>query len=147
MFAHHGNVAYDNKKVVLLKDATVTKVNWANPHVLVLFDVKDDKGNVVHWVAEAGSPSADSPQGWTNSTIQPGDKLTAYLYQAKSGAPVGRMGKLVLADGKVLTAFGGVGPGGGEEQTGPVNCDQESISGGSQAAACRPGGKKTRNNQ
>lgn len=137
-FAHHGSVAYDNSKVVTLKDATVTKINWANPHVLVMFDVKDDSGTVQHWVVEGGSPSAVSGEGWTNTTIQPGDKLTAYLYQVKSGKTVGRMGKLVLASGK---SFGNL------DLTGdrPVNCNADSVNGGNEAAACRPDGRKTTN--
>jgi hypothetical protein len=140
LFAHHGSVAYDNSKVVTLKDGVVTKVNWANPHVLVLFDAKDATGAVQHWVVEAGSPSAVSGQGWTNTTIQPGDKLTAYLFQVKTGRPVGRMGKLVLADGK---SFGTVELGGDR----PVDCNAESINGGNEAAACRPDGKKTSNKE
>ena len=137
-FAHHGSVAYDNSKVVTLKDATVTKVNWANPHVLVMFDAKDDSGNVQHWVVEGGSPSAVSGEGWTNTTIQPGDKLTAQLYQVKSGKTVGRMGKLTLANGK---SFGNL------DLTGdrPVNCNADSVNGGNEAAACRPDGRKTSN--
>ena len=140
LFAHHGSVAYDNTKVVTLKDGVVTKVNWANPHVLVLFDVKGSDGNMQHWVVEAGSPSAVSGEGWTNTTLQPGDKLTAYLYQVKTGRTVGRMGKLVLADGK---SFGTL------DLTGdrPVDCSAESINGGNEAAACRPDGRKTSNKE
>lgn len=137
-FAHHGSVAYDNSKVVTLKDGVVTKVNWANPHVLIMFDVKDDSGNVQHWVVEGGSPSAVSGEGWTNTTIQPGDKITAQIYQVKTGRPVGRMGKLTLASGK---SFGTL------DLTGdrPVNCSAESVNGGNEAAACRPDGRKTSN--
>ena len=142
IYAHHGNVAYDDSKVVTIKNAVVTKVNWANPHVLVLFDVKDDNGQPVHWVAEAGSPSAVSPQGWTNTTLQPGDMITAYLYQVKSGKPVGRMGKIVKADGKELTSFGGLV---GEGR--PADCNKDYVSGGNQAAACRPDGRKTSNGE
>ena len=40
IFAHHGSAAYDNSKPVTLKNVTVTKVNWGNPHTLLLFDVK-----------------------------------------------------------------------------------------------------------
>jgi hypothetical protein len=140
LFAHHGSVAYDNTKVVTLKDGVVTKVNWANPHVLVLFDVKADDGTMQHWVVEAGSPSAVGGEGWTNTTIQPGDKVTAYLYQVKTGRTVGRMGKLVLASGK---SFGNL------DLTGdrPVDCNAESINGGNEAAACRPDGKKTSNKE
>jgi len=48
LFAHHGSAAYDMTKEVVLKQAMVTKVLWANPHTLLTFDVKDDKGNVEH---------------------------------------------------------------------------------------------------
>jgi Family of unknown function (DUF6152) len=140
LFAHHGNVAYDNTKIVVLKQATVTKVNWANPHILVQFDAKDDKGNVIHWVVEGGSPSASEIGGWTNTTLQPGDVVTAYVHQVKTGRPVGRFGKLMLANGKVFGSDGGLG-----ERI--ANCNDESINGGNEAAACRPDGKKTANGQ
>ena len=52
MSAHHGAAAYDDSKEVVLKNAAVTKYTWANPHTIIEADVKDDKGNVVHWVGE-----------------------------------------------------------------------------------------------
>lgn len=100
--AHHGNVAYDTSKTVVLKGATVTKFLWINPHTVVMFDVTDDKGNVVHWAGEAGSPSALGLLGWQKTSVQPGDVITVYIYQAKTGNPVGRLNKIVLADGKEL---------------------------------------------
>jgi hypothetical protein len=140
MFAHHGSVAYDNKKLVIVKDAVVTKISWANPHVLIQFDGKDESGAMQHWIVETGSPSLDTAQGWTNTTVQPGDTITVHLYQAKTGRPVGRLSKLVLADGKT---FGN----GGELGDRIANCNDESINGGNEAAACRPDGKKTANGQ
>ena len=112
LLAHHGNVAYDTSKAVRLKEATVTKFVWANPHTIVLFDAKDDSGNVSHWAGEAGSPSAVSLLGWTKNSLQPGDIITVYLYPAKSGSPVGRLNKVVLADGKTLrdSQLGGDNP-------------------------------------
>src|SRR5262249_30763199 len=56
-FAHHGNAAYE-ANLTEVKNATVTRLVWANPHTLVLFDAPDEKGEVVHWNAEMGSPSA-----------------------------------------------------------------------------------------
>jgi uncharacterized protein DUF6152 len=102
LFAHHGNVAYDTSKAVVLKGATVTKFVWANPHTFIMFDVKDDKGNVLHWSGEAGSPSALRLLGWSQSSIAPGDTITVYIYQSKTGNPVGRLNKIVLADGTEL---------------------------------------------
>ena len=135
MFAHHGNVAYDNTKLVELKQSVVTKVNWGNPHTLVLFDVKDDSGNVKHWILEADAASAINAEGWTKTTVQPGDVITVYLYQARNGNPVGRAGKVVLADGRTF--------GGGNLFDQPKQCDQDFGPGGSASAACRPDGRKT----
>ena len=63
MSAHHGNAAY-NDKLTEFKNATVTKWSWANPHCIVEFDVKDDKGKVANWTAETGSPEALRLAGW-----------------------------------------------------------------------------------
>ncbi len=101
LFAHHGAAAYADK-IVVLKDATVTKFVWSNPHNIVMFDVKDESGNVTHWAGEAGSPSATGLLGWNRNSFQPGDVVTVYIYPAKSGNPVGRLNKIVFADGHVL---------------------------------------------
>lgn len=143
--AHHGSVAYDNNKLTVLKNAVVTKVNWGNPHILVLFDVKDDSGNVKHWIVEGGGPSAVSGSGWTKDAVKPGDTITVYLYQARNGALVGRTGKLVLANGKALGG-GGETDAQATPQLGanrPSQCDKDFGPGGNEAAACRPDGRKT----
>lgn len=102
MFAHHGNTAYDTSKPVVLKAVTVTKFAWANPHCFLMMDVKDDKGEVQHWVGEAGSPSSLSLLGWSKNSVQPGDLITVYVYQSKTGHTVGRLNKIVLSDGTEL---------------------------------------------
>jgi Family of unknown function (DUF6152) len=101
VFAHHGAAAYLDK-ISVLKDATVTKFVWANPHSILLFDVKDDKGGVTHWAGEAGSPSAIGLLGWNRNSVQPGDVITVYIFPAKTGNPVGRLNKIVFADGREL---------------------------------------------
>jgi hypothetical protein len=102
MFAHHGAAAYDMSKAVMLKGAVVTKYSWINPHTLIFFDFKDDKGNVQHWTTEIGSPAAVSLVGWSRASLRPGDVITVYVFQSKSRLPVGRLNKLVLADGTLL---------------------------------------------
>ena len=108
VLAHHGNAAYENK-VTEFKQATVTKFAWANPHSLIEFDVKDDKGKVVHWTAETASPEALKLIGWSKTSLAPGDVITVYVYAAKTGLPAGRLNKIALADGSVLhdTQLGG----------------------------------------
>src|ERR1700733_14529267 len=85
--AHHGAAAYLDK-IVVLKDATVTKFVWANPHSILLFDVKDEQGNVTHWAGEAGSPSAVTLLGWNRNSLKPGDVVSIYIFPAKYGNPV-----------------------------------------------------------
>jgi hypothetical protein len=102
VFAHHGSTAYKTDKIVVLKQATVTKFVWANPHAMLMFDVRDDKGNVSHWAGEAGSPSAVRLLGWNKNSVQPGDVITVHLYPSKFETNVGRLEKVVLADGTTL---------------------------------------------
>ena len=63
---------------------------------------KDAQGKVQNWSAEASSPSTLQLKGWSQATFQPGDVITVYLYQSKSGRPVGRLNRIVLADGTEL---------------------------------------------
>jgi len=84
----------------------VAKVEWMNPHIWIYLDVKDDKGNVVHWSVESQSPGILHRNGWTRESIKPGDTVTITLIPAKNGAAVGfsgeNTGKVVFADGRVL---------------------------------------------
>jgi len=102
-FAHHGNAAYDFEKTITLK-GTVTQWLWANPHCLLKFDVKDDKGNVQHWVTEASNPVDMLHAGWSSTVLKAGDEITIDVMPSKNGSPVGRIRGITLSDGTVLKA-------------------------------------------
>jgi hypothetical protein len=110
--AHHGNAAYADN-ITEFKNATVTKVAWANPHALIDFDAKDAKGNPVHMVVETAAPQALRLIGWSKTSLNPGDVVTVRMYVAKNGNPAGRLNKIILADGSELhdTQLGGDGGG------------------------------------
>jgi hypothetical protein len=100
--AHHGNSAYDLKAVSV--KATVTAWVWSNPHTILKFDVKDEKGNVVHWVGEWDAPLTLVNFGITAKSIKAGDEVTVTMEGiAKNGLPVGRVRKVVLPDGQELS--------------------------------------------
>jgi uncharacterized cupredoxin-like copper-binding protein len=101
LLAHHGNAAFSDKPITL-KDGKVTSFSWSNPHSLIEFDAKDDKGKMQHWVVETAAPQALVLIGWSKSSLQPGDVIAVTMYQAKTGAPAGRLQKIVLADGSEL---------------------------------------------
>jgi hypothetical protein len=102
LFAHHGAAAYDMSKSVVLKDATVTEFLWINPHPLIKADYKDQEGNVQHWTMEMGSTVSAGLIGWTRTTLKYGDVVTLYVWQAKTRVPVGRLNKVVFADGSTM---------------------------------------------
>jgi Family of unknown function (DUF6152) len=104
VMAHHGANLYDMSKTVMLK-GTVTKFYWGNPHNEVAVDVTDDNGSVAHWVAYTEPPLVMLERGWTRKSINYGDKVTMYVFQAKNGATVGTLNKIVLPDGKELEAY------------------------------------------
>lgn len=101
-FAHHGSqVSYNLGKVVTM-EGTVTEFQWRNPHVYILYDVKDEKGNVVTWGAETHSPIVCANEdGWTKSTLKPGDKVTISVFPSNINSPRGLLAKIVF-NGKVI---------------------------------------------
>jgi hypothetical protein len=99
--AHHGNAAYDSTKQVDLK-GTVMQFIWANPHCVLLFDVTDEKGQVVHWMAESENPTTMTNLGWLKSSFKPGDSMTLRVITVKNGRPIGRIVWAETADGTKL---------------------------------------------
>jgi hypothetical protein len=103
ILAHHGSASsYDmraGKEVAMV--GTVTRFAWENPHVFIIFDVNDGKGNITHWAAETHPPYVLLKDGWTKNILKPGDEVAITVFPAKSGTPVGLLSKIVL-NGKVL---------------------------------------------
>ena len=107
--AHHGNAAYVTATQVTQK-GTVTEWFWANPHSFLKFDVKDETGKIVNWVAEVSNPPDMMRQGWSKTSFKPGDEVTVVLIVAKNNLPVGRIRQVTLASGEVYKTGGGAAP-------------------------------------
>jgi hypothetical protein len=100
-FSHHSDAAYGTTSIVL-KNATIAKVIWANPHGIVSCDVKDENGKVTRWNLEMGSPSAMELVGWNRNSLAPGDVVTIDINPARNGTNLGRLLRVTSAGGKVL---------------------------------------------
>ena len=101
-YAHHGSAAFDMSKPVVLKNAVITEFIWVNPHPFIKADFKDEKGNVQQWTMEMGSTVSSQLVGWSRSTLAAGDVVTLYVWQAKTGAFVGRFNKVDFPDGTTM---------------------------------------------
>jgi hypothetical protein len=59
---------------------------------------------VVSWIVATEPPQVMLERGWTRRSLKEGDQVTVYAFVASNGAPVGNLQRLVLADGKELSA-------------------------------------------
>ena len=100
-FAHHSDVAYQ-RTAIELKNVTIVKVAWINPHAVITCDVKEAAGNVSRWTLEMGSPSAMSRVGWDKNSLAAGDVVKIDVNPAKNGTHFGRLLRVTGAGGKTL---------------------------------------------
>ena len=119
LFAHHSNAVFDPRKRTTVT-GIVTEWFWANPHCLLSIDVKDANGQVVHWVAETQAPPNMIPFGWSRQSFKPGEQVTITVEPARSGQPVGRLLRVVYADGRVLSPGGSAGAAAAEAAPGAL---------------------------
>ncbi len=102
LFAHHSEALYDKEHPVNLT-GTVTDFKFINPHVQIHFQVKDENGNVVKWVAASAPPQRLYRAGWNTKTLKPGDEITITCAPAKDGRKICSVRRVVGPNGKVLT--------------------------------------------
>ena len=103
LLAHHATAVFDLGKKLTLT-GTVTEWFWANPHCLLRFDVTNDSGQTVHWVAETQAPPNMIPFGWAKQSFASGDRVTVTLEPVKNGQPLGRILQVRLPSGMTLVA-------------------------------------------
>ncbi len=85
-FAHHSVTAeFDSSKSFSVK-ATITKIEWINPHVYIYADVKDDNGAVTQYSFEGGPPGNLRRSGVLKTMFNVGDVVTIDAYIAKDGS-------------------------------------------------------------
>jgi hypothetical protein len=101
LIAHHSSAAFDTGKKLTLKGAVVEWV-YANPHCMLVLDVKGEDGQVVRWTAETQPPASIFPAGYRKDSFKAGQEVTITVEPFKDGSPYGRILQTVLADGRVL---------------------------------------------
>jgi len=86
---------------------TVTEVNWANPHPMMTLEVQGNDGRTEKW--QIGGPAIIRMvgNGWTKTTVKPGDVITGIGYQYSDGEKIIKLERVILPDGKELLVYGG----------------------------------------
>jgi Family of unknown function (DUF6152) len=84
--AHHSFAAeFDETKPVKLT-GTVTKVEWANPHIWFFMDVKNQDGSTTNWGFEMGGTGQLVRAGWKRDSMKLGDVVTVEARRARDGS-------------------------------------------------------------
>lgn len=97
--AHHGGGGSDQAETFRF-DATVTGLQFANPHVVLRFDVTKD-GSTRQWSGWLGAPGTLVRAGWTRRTLEPGDRITVEGRSPRGGRFL-QIRKLVDGHGRTL---------------------------------------------
>ena len=100
--AHHSGHAYDRNHPLTFT-GTVTEYQFANPHSLIMVDVKDKDGVVTNWVVQSAGPAKLMRAGWNRNTIKPGDTVTVTGFPSKDGKKEMGLQKLTPPNGVILT--------------------------------------------
>jgi len=103
--AHHTfRATYDTSKSLEWR-GTVTKVDWANPHVYFYVDAREERTKEIQkWVFELSAPAElEKYFGWTRDSMKIGDEVAVAGFPARSGCKCGGVRFVTLvATGKKL---------------------------------------------
>jgi len=111
--AHHSGSMYDDERSIKFQ-GTVVKFKWANPHVYIEIETKNDTGENVTWFIEGLAPTGMVANGWTRMSLVPGEEITVTGSPARIPNLRKALGhSFIKADGTLLeirTTRSGDGP-------------------------------------
>jgi hypothetical protein len=83
--AHHSFSMFDYGLPTEL-DGTVQEFRYINPHCFIILKAKGADGHVATWTLEGMPPSSLERDGWTRTTLRPGDQIKVTISPLRSGA-------------------------------------------------------------
>ena len=104
--AHHPFDAEFDVTMPITVAGKVTRVDWANPHVIIHVDAMEGGGATRALALEAGSPSEMLSLGWRSDTLKTGEQISVQGYRSKMNPTVVAARMIALADGQKLASHG-----------------------------------------
>jgi hypothetical protein len=104
LWAHHSTAMYDMSQRKSIQGAIKT-VEWTNPHVwLWVMVITDNPEHGTITGFEADPPVVLTRwSGWRKELLKPGDCVTIEYSPLRDGRSGGKLLRVVLADGRILT--------------------------------------------
>ena len=100
--AHHSRSHYESDDKQRILKGTVAEYKWRNPHVFVVWEVKDESGKVVQWTGELSSVTTSIADGLNKNSLKPGEEISVLAIPSRSGTPEALVRKITKADGKII---------------------------------------------
>ena len=99
--AHHSHAMFDFESHVEMT-GTVREFKWTNPHSWLHLEAVGAQGEPVVYAIEMGAPAGLAYQGWSPSTVAPGDRVLVSIHPLLDGRPGGELRYITLSDGTSL---------------------------------------------
>ena len=96
--AHHSTAMFEWGSSTEMKNVTVEKWVWTNPHTFLY--VKDANGQ--RWAFEGMSPNHLSRAGWSKRSLAPGEHIDLTYYKLRDGRHGGFNVTVTRANGTKL---------------------------------------------
>jgi hypothetical protein len=103
VLAHHGSANFQMDQVSTIK-GIVVDYELINPHVQIFLKVEQEGGKAVDWNVEGVSLNMMVRAGFKRDSLKAGDTVSVTGHPGKNGKPVLLLMKIMLADGRVLSA-------------------------------------------
>jgi hypothetical protein len=103
--AHHSFAAvFDASRPVKLT-GTITRVEWANPHIWFYVNVTEDDGRLAEWGFSGAPPGVLMRRGITKDALKIGAVVNVEGFLARDGSRNASGGRVTFPDGRnVFTA-------------------------------------------
>jgi hypothetical protein len=111
---HHSTAMFDMQRPTTVA-GVVKQFDWTNPHTFIWIDVQES-GSTVEYSFEGMSPNYLSRNGWSHSTLKPGEAIVLQYFPLKDGRKGGFCARVKLPGGQLLDNLprgGGAPPPGG----------------------------------
>lgn len=100
--AHHSAAVLYNLEQEVTVEGVVTRFTLGNPHARIYMMVADADGAETEWMAEGGSRTVLSRNGWTGDEVRAGDVIKIVGNPSRDGSKIIHWERLLLPDGTEL---------------------------------------------
>lgn len=110
--AHHSPSAIFDMGKRITVTGTLTKIDWINPHIVIVMDARSDGGKIDRWTFESNPPSWYRSVGLARADFAKavGHAVTVEGLPARDGTLFGYMRKITLPDGTSLELVNSADP-------------------------------------